>query len=169
MPSKDSSENSALPDRGLGRANFQSLAGDTVTVTRDAFKKQLSGSAAFSSRLELADRIFDRLDTDGDGSLNETEYKAMNDLKSQFGRSGQPGPAGRGANRSGRAGGSMLPNRKPAPRDATKPEDQASNSGSSNDVAKTSPIHIATGDLVGEQACPSGSPAISNFVAWAAI
>ena len=155
MPSKDSSENSALPDRGLGRANFQSLAGDTGTVTRDSFKKQLSGSAAFSSRPELADRIFDRLDTDGDGSLNETEYEAMNDLKSQFGRGGQPGPAGpagRGANRSGRGGGSMLPNRQPAPRDATKPQDQASNSGSSNDVAKTFPIHIATGDLVGEQA-----------------
>jgi para-nitrobenzyl esterase len=155
MPSRESSGNSARPDRGQGRANFQSLAGDTGTVTRDAFKKQLSGSAAFSSRPELADRMFDRLDTDGDGSLNETEYEAMNDLKSQFGRSGQPGtagPAGRGANRSGRRGDSMLPNRQGAPRDATKPQAQASNSGNSTDVAKTFPVHIATGDLMGEQA-----------------
>lgn len=155
MPSRESSGDSARPDRGQGRANFQSLAGDTGYVTRDAFKKQLSGSAAFSSRPDLADRMFDRLDTDGNGSLNETEYEAMNDLKSQFGRSGQPGtagPAGRGANRSGRGGSSMLPNRQPAPRDATKPQAQASNGGSSTDVAKTFPVHIATGDLMGEQA-----------------
>ena len=65
--------NRSRPGRGLGGADFQTLAGDAGKITREAFKKHVGGSAAFSSRPELADRLFDRLDADGDGSLNKTE------------------------------------------------------------------------------------------------
>ena len=38
---------------GLSGADFQSLAGDSGKVSREAFKKQLGGSAAFSIPLAL--------------------------------------------------------------------------------------------------------------------
>lgn len=79
---------------GLGGADFQSLADDSGKVSREAFKKQLSGSAAFSSRPELADRLFDRLDADVDGTLNKREFEGMSDLRSQFGQGGQSGQIG---------------------------------------------------------------------------
>jgi para-nitrobenzyl esterase len=141
--------------RGLGGVDFKSLGGESGKVTRDVFAKQLSGSAAFSSRPELSDRLFDRLDTDGDGVLSESEYEGFDDLKSQFSRGGQAGQSGaasRGVNRPGRGGGAMPPNRQPAPRGASKPLDQGADSGSSAaEVTETSPLRIATGELVGEQ------------------
>jgi hypothetical protein len=100
--------------------------------------------------------LFDRLDADGDGSLNKTEYEGVHELKSQFGRGGQPGPSGpssRGANRPGRGAGNMRPSGQPAPRGAGTPTYQPLGGGGSNPVAgKTSPLRIAAGDLVGEQA-----------------
>jgi acetyl esterase/lipase len=148
--------NRARPGRGLGGADFQTRAGDAGKITREAFKKQVGGSAAIASRPELADRLFDRLNADGDGSLNTTEYEGVHELKSQFGRGGQPGPSGpssRGANRPGRGAGNMRPSGQPAPRGAGTPTYQPLGGGGSNPVAgKTSPLRIAAGDLVGEQA-----------------
>ncbi len=139
--------------RGLGGADFQSLAGDSGKITRDGFKKQLSGSAAFSSRPELADRLFDRLDADGDDSLTETEYSGFNDLKSQLGRRGQSAsavPSGRGGNRPGR-GADLTPAPKPpAPNAANKSPDQSpTRDRSATNIKKTSPLRIAQGELVG--------------------
>lgn len=140
---------------GFGGADFQTLAGDTGKITREALKKQFSGSAAFASRPELVDRLFERLDADGDGALSKTEYEAMSDLKSQFGRGGQPGQSGasgRNANRAGRAGGNMSTPSARKPGGVSNGANQ-STGGSGNPVAaKTEPVSIATGDVVGEQA-----------------
>ena len=156
MPNKQSAVNKSEAGRGLRSTDFQSLAADSGKITRDAFKKQLSGAAAFSSRPELVDRLFDRLDNDGDGLLNEMEYEGLNELKSQFARGGQSvqsGSAGRGANRAGAGGRSMLPNRKPAPAGGDKLPDQASKGSTiSSDAPKTLPVRIASGELVGLQA-----------------
>ncbi|MFM7116963.1 MAG: prolyl oligopeptidase family serine peptidase, partial [Planctomycetota bacterium] len=139
---------------GLGGADFQTLAGDSGKVSREAFKKQLSGSAAFSSRPELADRLFDRLDADGDGTLNKTEFEGMSDLKSQFGRggqSGQMGQPGRGANRPGRGSGNLPGSGVPGAGGSSNPSSPAGGSGGTNQVkAKTAPLRIAAGELVGE-------------------
>jgi len=159
LKQEDSSTNKSRAGRGLGGADFRSLANEAGKITRDAFKKQLSGSSPLSSRPELADRLFDRLDTDGDGSLSEMEYEGFNDRKSQFGRGGQPNPsgpsgaAGRGANRPGRGGDATPPNRQPVPGGGSKPPDEASRSSTnSSDKTKTSPIRIASGELIGLQA-----------------
>ncbi|MFN9233738.1 MAG: carboxylesterase family protein, partial [Planctomyces sp.] len=139
---------------GLGGADFQSLAGDSGNVSRDAFKKQLSGSAAFSSRPELADRLFDRLDADGDGTLNKTEFEGMSDLKSQFGRggqSGQMGQPGRGASRPGRGSGNLPGSAVPGAGGSSTPNSPAGGGGGTNQVrAETAPLRIAAGELVGE-------------------
>jgi para-nitrobenzyl esterase len=69
------------------------------------------------------------------------------------GQSVQSGSAGRGANRAGAGGRSMLPNRKPVPEGGSKQSGQASNgSTTSSDAPKTLPIRIASGELVGLQA-----------------
>ena len=137
---------------GLGGADFQKLAGDSGKVSREAFKKQLSGSAAFSSRPELADRLFDRLDADGDGALNKTEFEAMSGLKSQLGGGGQSGQMGqrsRGANRPGRGSGDRPGSTTPVPGSSANPSTPAG--GGNNQVkTKTSPLRIAAGELVGE-------------------
>jgi para-nitrobenzyl esterase len=139
---------------GLGGADFQTLAGDSGKVSREAFKKQLSGSAAFSSRPEIADRLFDRLDADGDGTLNKTEFEGMSDLKSQFGRggqSGQMGQPGRGPNRPGRGSGNPPDAGVPGAGGSSNPNSPAGGGGGTNQVkAKTAPLRIAAGELVGE-------------------
>ncbi|MFN9230620.1 MAG: carboxylesterase family protein [Planctomycetota bacterium] len=143
---------------GFAGADFETLAGGSGKVSRESFQKQLSGSAAFSSRPELADRLFDRLDADGDGSLSKTEFEGMSDLKSQLGRggqsSGQAGPAGRGANRPGRgASGNPRPDL-PAPGGGANPASPTGGGGGGAGQvrAKTSPLKIAAGELVGELA-----------------
>jgi para-nitrobenzyl esterase len=139
---------------GLGGTDFESIAGDTGKITRDAFKKQFNGSAILSSRPELADRLFDRLDSDGNGSLNKTEYEGMKDLKSQFGRGGQTGsanPTGRGTNRNGRSeNNSSTTDNKSADKIET-PANSTSNRNSNLTSKITEPIEIQTGSLVGEQ------------------
>ena len=139
---------------GLGGADFQSLADDSGKVSREAFKKQLSGSAAFSSRPELADRLFDRLDADGDGTLNKREFEGMSDLRSQFGQggqSGQIGQPGRGASRPGRGSGNLPGSDVPGAGGSSTPNSPAGGGGGTNQVrAKTAPLRIATGELVGE-------------------
>jgi acetyl esterase/lipase len=138
---------------GIGGVDFQKLAGDSGKVSREAFKKQLGGSAVFSSRPELADRLFDRLDTDGDGSLDKTEFDGMSELKSQFGGGGQSGPMGqpgRGANRAGRGIGDRPGDGAFVPGGSANPSKKG---GDLNPVkAKTSPLRIAAGELVGELA-----------------
>lgn len=139
---------------GLGGADFQSLAGDSGKVSREAFKKQLSGSAAFSTRPELADRLFDRLDADGDGTLNKTEFEGLSDLKSQFGRGGQSGlmgQPGRGASRPGRGSGNLPDSALPGAGGSSTPNRPAGGGGGTNQVrARTAPLRIAAGELVGE-------------------
>lgn len=139
---------------GLGGADFQSLAGGSGKVSREAFKTQLSGSAAFSSRPELVDRLFDRLDVDGDGTLNKTEFEGMSDLKSQFsrgGQSGQIGQPGRGMSRPGRGGGNLPGSAVPGAGGSSTPNSPAGGGGGTNQVrAKTAPLRIAAGELVGE-------------------
>jgi para-nitrobenzyl esterase len=139
---------------GLGGADFQSLAGESGKVSREAFKKQLNGSAAFSSRPELADRLFDRLDADGDGTLNKTEFEGMSDLKSQFGRGGQSGQMGRpvrGASRPGTGSGNLPGSAVPGAGGSSNPNSPAGGGGGTNQVrAKTAPLRIAAGELVGE-------------------
>lgn len=139
---------------GLGGVDFQTLAGESGKVSREAFKKQLSGSAAFSSRPELADRLFDRLDTDGDGTLNKTEFEGMSDLKSQLGRggqSGQMGQPGRGPSRPGRGSGNLPGSAVPGTGGSSTPNSPAGGGGGTNQVrAETAPLRIAAGELVGE-------------------
>ncbi|MFM8396974.1 MAG: hypothetical protein ACKOAH_04030, partial [Pirellula sp.] len=65
--------NNRQEDRARGGADFKRIAGANDKITREAFKNQLGNSGALASRPELADRLFDRLDTDRDGSLSETE------------------------------------------------------------------------------------------------
>jgi para-nitrobenzyl esterase len=140
---------------GLGGADFQTLAGDSGKVSREAFKKQLSGSAGFSSRPELADRLFDRLDADGDGTLNKTEFEAMSDLKSQFGRggqSGQMGQPGRGASRPGRGSGNLPGSGVPGTGGLSQSNSPSGVDGANQISAKTAPLRIVTGELVGELA-----------------
>ena len=142
-------------DGGMGGSNFQSIAGDMGKITREAFQKQFRSSAIFASRPELADRLFDRLDANGDGSLNQTEYEGMTDLKSQFGRGGQAGfsgPASRSVNRSGRPGERMnSPVTRPSSDKLIDSANPTSGDNSKAEVMKPSQVQITTGALVGQQ------------------
>ncbi|MFM9065481.1 MAG: carboxylesterase family protein, partial [Pirellula sp.] len=124
--------NNRQEDRARGGADFKRIAGANDKITREAFKNQLGNSGALASRPELADRLFDRLDTDRDGSLSETEFEGFSQLKSQFGRSGQtarPGPN---------------PGQNNSANQADLNQGTAANS-------TASPIRITAGELVGQQ------------------
>ena len=127
--------------QGPQAADSESSTPESGTMTREAFKRRLAGSAALANRPEIADRIFDRLDSNGDGSLSQSEYEAMAELRNQFGvRQLQGRPVGPGANRSDAGNGqSTVP---------SAPAKERTNSPSS---AKTAPVRIETGELVGEQ------------------
>jgi para-nitrobenzyl esterase len=118
-------------------------------ITRDAFRKQFGSSAALADKPELADRLFDRLDADGDGELSDAEHDGLDALRSQFSR---------GGNRPGMNRGNMSPGRPPAqrPSPGTAPRG-ASRSAPAEPAArpvaaKTAPVQISSGSLVGEQA-----------------
>lgn len=118
-------------------------------ITRDAFRKQFGSSAALADKPELADRLFDRLDADGDGELSDAEHEGLDALRSQFSR---------GGNRPGMNRGNMSPGRPPAqrPSPGTAPRG-ASRSAPAEPAArpvaaKTAPVQISSGSLVGEQA-----------------
>jgi para-nitrobenzyl esterase len=141
---------------GMGGASFETLAGDAAEITRARFKAQFANSPAFASRPEVADRLFDRFDTDQNGTLSKTEFEGFNKLRSQFGGRGSASGSA-GMNRSGT---SALPETpappspapategKPAtPPDATPP----STSVKSSATTKTSPVRVVSGQLVGEQ------------------
>ena len=81
---------------GGGGGDFKSLADESGKITREAFKERSGVGSALASRPEIIDRIFDRLDTSGDGTLDQSEFGAMKGLREQF----SPG-----ANRRGAGGG----------------------------------------------------------------
>ena len=115
-------------------------------ITRDAFRKQFGSSAALADKPELADRLFDRLDADGDGELSDAEHDGLDALRSQFSR---------GGNRPGMNRGNMSPGRPPAqrPSPGTAPRGASRSAPAARPVAaKTAPVQISSGSLVGEQA-----------------
>jgi len=108
---------------GLGRAAFETLAGDSGEITRERFKQQMGNSPAFASRPGIADRLFDRLDNDRNGSLSRTEFEGLSTLRAQFGRGGAAG----------------------------SPSAQPSSAARSASATRTSPVRIGNGQIVGEQ------------------
>ncbi len=136
-------QGAARPGRGggagLGSTTFETLAGDTGEITRERFKQQIGNSPAFASRPEIADRLFDRLDTDRNGSLSRTEFEGFSNLRSQFGRGG-----------SGGSRGGPPPALQPTPGGGDKPANSPA-APSSTSATRTSPVRIASGQLVGEQ------------------
>ncbi|MFM7039246.1 MAG: carboxylesterase family protein [Planctomycetaceae bacterium] len=118
----------------------------SAKMTREAFRQKYAGSAALAKRPEIADRLFDRLDIDGDGELSASESAGMDDLRSQFSRSGnQPGT------KRGKMGTSG-----PAPGRDGMERGASSGGGPQSSArpvsAKTAPLQIASGSLTGEQA-----------------
>lgn len=113
-----------------GGADFKSLAGGSDKITRESFNQKLSGSPAFASRPELIDQLFSRLDTDSDGALSEKEFEAFGQLRGQ-----SRGRMGQGGNRPG-----MRQENRPAGQPSPNP-----------DIAKTTPVRIQSGELVGQQ------------------
>ena len=154
-PTEERPDKKVSPDRGQGGADFHWLAGDANKITRADFARQFGKSSAFASRPELADRLFDRLDTDRDGALTQSEYAGFSELKNQMGRrgkSGQSGAAMPDENRPGRAGDRMLPGGKRSPRQSEKPTDQQSQSRRGDaGVIRTDPVRITEGQVQGEQ------------------
>lgn len=128
--------------KGPGKADFESLAGESGTITRQAFKKHSTGSPAIAKRPELSDRLFDRLDRDGDGVLNKAELDGMKNLKGQFERSGQTVKPKQDGRKTGMDSG------RPVQPTSRQPDE----SGGSNALsAKTPRVRIAVGELVGDQ------------------
>jgi len=125
-----------------GKAAFESLADESGSITRQAFKKHATGLPAIAKRPELSDRLFDRLDLDGDGVLNKAEIDGMKNLKGQFERGGQPVKPKQDSPKTGADSGSS---------GQTTSRQTADNSGAIALSAKTPPVRIPGGELVGEQ------------------
>jgi para-nitrobenzyl esterase len=113
-----------------GGADFKSLAGVSDKITKESFKQKFSGSPTFTSRPELIDQLFSRLDTDSDGALTEKEFEAFGQMRGQ-----SRGQMGQGGNRLG-----MRQENRPAGQPSPNP-----------DVAKATPVRIQSGELVGLQ------------------
>jgi para-nitrobenzyl esterase len=125
---------------GRGGADFKSIAGNSEKITQEAFKKYFGGSAALASRPEIIDQLFTRLDTDGDGTLSESEFEAFSQLRSKMGQ---------GGSRSGiRGGGGAGASPARQPKATNRP---TGNAEASPVAEKTAALRIASGELVGEQ------------------
>lgn len=141
---------------GMGGASFETLAGDATEITRERFKAQFASSPAFASRPEIADRLFDRLDTDQSGTLSKNEFEGFSKLRSQFG-----GRAGAGGSPSmNRGGTSALPETPAPPSPAPATEGKSATpteakppaaSIKPREATKTSAVRVVSGQLVGEQ------------------
>jgi len=103
-------------------------------LSRNAFRKQFVGSAALGNRPEIADRLFDRLDEDGDGQLNAAEAAGLDDLRNQFLRGG-----GRPGMKQGSPG-------------QPRPVPGAVQSSDRKVSEVTASVQTVAGSLVGEQA-----------------
>jgi para-nitrobenzyl esterase len=164
-------------DRGIGGGDFKSLADESGKITREAFKKRTGMSSALASRPEIIDRLFDRLDKNGDRTLDESEYEGMKEIRGQFSR---------GANRPGAGGGNpaggMPRDQEDPPNDTTAP--QGDKSESQRDKAQpqgaeagrtikpesrrslgamTKSVRVAAGELVGELGRGESGQGVSVF------
>jgi para-nitrobenzyl esterase len=141
---------------GFGGTSFEAIAGDSETITRERFKQQMASSPALASRPEIADRIFDKLDSDGNGSLSKKEFEEVSNLRNQFSGGGaneSPGMKQEGGRAKPEAPAASPPRRSIEKKSSTTTESESltNASGKSTSVIKTSPIRIASGQLVGEQ------------------
>lgn len=143
-------------DAGLGDASFESLAEETGTISRDRFERHVASSPAFTTRPELADRLFDRLDTDGNGSLNREEYEGLARLRHQQGQRSAAG--NRGMRRGTGRGNTKTPVPAPAApagendeNSRTRRKQRADGREKREVGTRTSPIQITSGELVGEE------------------
>jgi para-nitrobenzyl esterase len=141
---------------GLGGASFETLAGEAGVISRERFKQQFATSPAFASRPEIADRLFDKLDTDANGTLSKTEFEGLSSLRSQFGRGAAGGSSG--MNRGGSTSTPVTP-AEPPPAPATDSQSQparqpvapSSTPAKGTSSTRTSPVRVVSGQLVGEQ------------------
>jgi para-nitrobenzyl esterase len=131
---------------GISGASFDSLAAGADEIDREQFKSKMGGSSAIAGRADLAERIFDRLDTDGNGRLNRSEFEGLGKLRGQTGNRGGSGaaPAKDGAPAAEKA----EPSAPPVPR----LEEKAGQKGApATEPARTAPVRISGGQVVGEQ------------------
>lgn len=154
---RDSVRGAGMPRGGprgeeKGVVDFKSLADPSGKISKEAFQRQFSEAIPLASRAEIIDRLFSRLDADGDGSLNETEFEAYNSMRRQMGQGGN-----RGGMRGGRGGGGgegragrgrrVPPSQNPNAPAKEPPKDDVPLAS----INKTAPVRTANGQLVGEQ------------------
>lgn len=136
------SRRSSLSGRS-GGMQFESLADATGRISRETFRQKWSGSAAFASRPEMIDRLFDRLDANRDNRLDQSEFAAIDELRQQSGQGGNRNPTRRGSAPAEEAEGSSEPSDESDERLENASPDRAGSSRPS--------LRLATGELVGER------------------
>ena len=140
---------------GFGGRSFETIAGESGIITRERFKQQIATSPAIANRPEIADSIFEKLDHNGDGSLDKTEFEKLGSLRNQVRQSGNGGRS------SKKTGGK--PNVPEAPATIVPPSGSGNEKGAAEhhqpkpasivkpmSATQTGIVRITSGQLVGE-------------------
>ena len=69
-----------------GGVSFEALAGSEGVITREAFQRRFNQGGKMADRPELANRLFDRLDSNGNGSLDRREFDSLKEVQGRLRR-----------------------------------------------------------------------------------